>query len=126
LSVGQAAARAIARACSKTRAYLVLDDATSSVVHRNGRADSAGIERPDSGARRPSSSPTPASSDGDERRDLILVLDKGRVIQAGTHAELLRQEGLYLRHLRHPIAIDREEIVEEVSDAVEEELADEF
>jgi len=29
--------------------------------------------------------------------DLILVLDHGRVVQRGTHEELLRQEGLYRR-----------------------------
>lgn len=29
--------------------------------------------------------------------DLILVLDKGRIVQSGTHAELLNQEGIYRR-----------------------------
>ena len=27
--------------------------------------------------------------------DLILVLDKGRIIQRGTHAQLLKSEGIY-------------------------------
>lgn len=31
------------------------------------------------------------------RADEILVLDRGRIVQRGTHAELLRQEGLYRR-----------------------------
>jgi ABC-type multidrug transport system fused ATPase/permease subunit len=31
------------------------------------------------------------------RADQILVLDRGRVVQRGTHAELLEQDGLYRR-----------------------------
>jgi ATP-binding cassette, subfamily B, multidrug efflux pump len=27
--------------------------------------------------------------------DRILVMDQGRIVQSGTHAELLRQSGLY-------------------------------
>jgi len=30
-----------------------------------------------------------------QRADRILVLDKGRLIEAGTHAELLERKGLY-------------------------------
>lgn len=32
-----------------------------------------------------------------ERADLILVLDKGRIVEHGTHHELLSREGLYWR-----------------------------
>ena len=32
--------------------------------------------------------------------DLILVLDKGKIVQHGTHDELLAQEGMYRADLR--------------------------
>lgn len=32
-----------------------------------------------------------------QRADQILVLDRGRIVQRGSHAELIRQEGIYLK-----------------------------
>jgi ATP-binding cassette subfamily B protein len=49
--------------------------------------------------------------------DLILVLDKGRVIQMGTHAELLAQEGMYRQIYDLQTRID-DEVEKEVSSAV--------
>jgi ATP-binding cassette subfamily B protein len=50
--------------------------------------------------------------------DLILVLDKGKVVQAGTHAELLAQEGMYRQIYDLQTRID-DEVEKEVSSAVE-------
>ena len=40
--------------------------------------------------------------------DLILVLDKGAVIQAGTHTELLAHDGMYRRIYEIQTRIDVE------------------
>jgi ATP-binding cassette subfamily B protein len=48
--------------------------------------------------------------------DLILVLDKGKVVQAGTHAELLAQEGMYRQIYDLQTRID-DEVEKEVSSA---------
>jgi len=46
------------------------------------------------------------------RADMVLVLDKGRVIQAGTHAQLMRQSGHYLEAARLQLAADPVEVAE--------------
>jgi len=48
--------------------------------------------------------------------DLILVLDKGCVIQMGTHAELLQKEGVY-RHIFDIQTKIEEDLQEELSRA---------
>jgi ATP-binding cassette subfamily B protein len=40
--------------------------------------------------------------------DLILVLDKGEVVQSGTHEELLAKEGMYRRIYDIQTRIDEE------------------
>jgi ATP-binding cassette subfamily B protein len=46
--------------------------------------------------------------------DLILVLDKGHIVQSGTHADLIQQPGLY-----HDIYEIQSRIEEEVAEEVE-------
>jgi ATP-binding cassette subfamily B protein len=41
------------------------------------------------------------------RADLILVFDRGRIVERGTHAELLRHEGLYARLYAEQFASER-------------------
>jgi ATP-binding cassette subfamily B protein len=46
--------------------------------------------------------------------DLILVFDKGRVVQQGTHAELVAQEGIYRQVFEIQTMIE-EEVQREVA-----------
>jgi ATP-binding cassette subfamily B protein len=39
--------------------------------------------------------------------DLILVVDRGRIVERGTHAELLAEGGLYAKLYREQFATDR-------------------
>jgi len=42
--------------------------------------------------------------------DLLLVLDQGRVVDAGSHAELLSRGGLYARLIRRQLAGARHQV----------------
>jgi ATP-binding cassette subfamily B protein len=52
--------------------------------------------------------------------DLILVMDKGRIIQKGTHKELLEQDGMYRKIYDLQTRID-EELEMELSESVSRE-----
>jgi len=94
LSGGQRQRMAIARAVLKHPPLLVLDDAMSAIdgetevlildalKERRGRATTLVI------AHRLSTL---------ARADRVIVLDRGRIIQSGTHAELAGRSGLYRR-----------------------------
>jgi ATP-binding cassette subfamily B multidrug efflux pump len=92
LSGGQKQRIAIARALLKDPHILILDEATSSVDSDTEQVIQAALERLMVGrtsfivAQRLSTL---------RKADLILVLDRGRIIARGSHAELLRASGLY-------------------------------
>jgi ATP-binding cassette, subfamily B, multidrug efflux pump len=92
LSGGQKQRLAIARAILTNPRILILDDATSSVDTETEHLIQLALERVMSGrttfviAHRLSTV---------QRADLILVLDKGRIVARGKHEDLLRTSALY-------------------------------
>jgi subfamily B ATP-binding cassette protein MsbA len=94
LSGGQRQRLAIARALLRDPSILILDEATSSLDSESEALVQEALERLLAGrttfviAHRLSTV---------RRADRILVLEGGRIVQSGTHAELLSRPGLYRR-----------------------------
>ncbi|VWD46301.1 MULTISPECIES: lipid A export permease/ATP-binding protein MsbA [Burkholderia] len=103
LSGGQRQRLAIARAIYKDAPILILDEATSALDSESERHVQAALETLMKGrttlviAHRLSTI---------ERADRILVMDGGRIVESGNHAELLESGGLYA-HL-HRIQFQQE------------------
>ncbi|MGA9348623.1 MAG: ABC transporter ATP-binding protein [Anaerolineae bacterium] len=112
LSGGQKQRVAIARTLLKDPRILILDDATSSVDTETEGEIREALERLMEGrttfiiAHRIQSV---------MNADLILVLDQGRIVQRGTHDELMAQEGIYRRIY---------DVQARIEDELEQELAE--
>lgn len=94
LSGGQRQRVAIARALLRDAPILILDEALSSVDTENEALIQQALDRLMAGRTTLILAHRLASVIGADRS---LVLDQGRVVEAGPHAELMQQRGLYYR-----------------------------
>jgi ATP-binding cassette subfamily B protein len=103
LSGGQRQRLALARAVLRDAPVLLLDEATSALDAESEAAVQQALERITEGRTTLIIAHRLATV---QRADRILVLDEGRIVEEGRHAELVRRGGLYARLAELQFALD--------------------
>jgi ATP-binding cassette, subfamily B, bacterial len=94
LSVGERQLVALVRAQLGSPGLLILDEATSAVDPETERAIGVALERLSAGRTTVAIAHRLSTA---ESADLVLVFDQGRIVERGTHAELVSRGGVYGR-----------------------------
>jgi ATP-binding cassette subfamily B protein len=94
LSAGQRQLLSFIRACVYNPSILILDEATSSIDNESEQLIQQATEKLTKGR---TSIVIAHRLSTIQRADLIVVLDKGQVVEKGSHAELLIRNGFYKR-----------------------------
>jgi ATP-binding cassette subfamily C protein CydCD len=105
LSGGQRQRVAIARAFLKNAPTLILDEATS---HLDAVSEAQVRGALDTLMRDRTTIVIAHRLSTVRNADLLAVLDRGRLVEFGTHAELLARNGLYARLIRRQLGAARE------------------
>jgi len=103
LSGGQRQRIAIARALLKDAPILILDEATSALDNESERHIQSAL---DEVMRDRTTMVIAHRLSTIENADVILVVDKGRIVEAGSHVELLDSGGAYARLYNSELAVE--------------------
>ena len=103
LSGGEKQRVAIARVLLKDPRILILDEATSALDTVSERLIQAALARLEQGRTTIAIAHRLSTI---LRADQILVMARGRIVERGTHAELIRQEGLYAKLYQEQFAVE--------------------